>query len=100
MGDMLSSKEGHSLFPPMPGLLCVNPNFLKQSFAPVIQLTNFKILNKSLTIKEARGKNGRFPGKSISEIENISLNYTDFIFSFEFAVLDFNASKKNSILIG
>lgn len=94
-GAVARNKKGHLLFPSQHGLLCVNPEFLKQFPAPAVSLTDFKIFNKSVKVKKKNENRGRLLENSISGIKEIRLNYTDSIFSFEFAVLDYNVPEKN-----
>jgi ligand-binding sensor domain-containing protein/signal transduction histidine kinase len=54
-------------------------------FFPPVEITNFKVLNREKTLD-----------KSILETSEIHLEYEDYIFTFEFAALNYTAPLKNS----
>jgi len=68
---------------------------LEKSYNPPIVLTDFRLFNKSVTI--AVNKNDPSPLKlDISETKSIQLSYSQSVFTFEFASLDFSSPiKKN-----
>ncbi|MFQ5583372.1 MAG: two-component regulator propeller domain-containing protein, partial [Calditrichia bacterium] len=70
-----------------------NPNI------PPIVITDFKILNETVPIgKYRRGKNAGQDSplkKDIGETKQIKLSYSDNVFSFEFAALNYTVPQKN-----
>ena len=63
------------------------------AFDPPLVITNFQIFNKQIPI--AINKNDPFPlTKSITETKTITLPYSNTVFSFEFATLNYTASEK------
>jgi len=62
-------------------------------FEPPLVITNFQVFNKPVAI--ATGKNDPSPlTKSITETRAIELPYSNSVFSFEFATLNYTASEK------
>ena len=63
------------------------------AFEPPLVITNFQIFNKNVPV--AIDKNDPSPLlKSITETKTITLPYSDAVFSFEFATLNYTASEK------
>ncbi|MEN8223501.1 MAG: two-component regulator propeller domain-containing protein [Acidobacteriota bacterium] len=80
-----NEKTGEMFFGGIEGFNTFFPqNINDNKFVPPVVLTSFYKFNKKI-----------FPEKHISEMKEIELTYRDYFFSFEFAVLDFTAPKKN-----
>jgi len=63
------------------------------AFEPPLVITNFQIFNKEATV--AINKNDHSPLiKSITETKTITLPYSNTVFSFEFATINYTASEK------
>ena len=78
-------KSGTLYFGGINGFTFFNPEKVKKNnLIPPIVLTSFKKFNKEVKL-----------GKTISELKEIVLRHEDNVFSFEFASLDYNNSKKN-----
>lgn len=78
-------KSGEMFFGGVNGLNMFYPSDLGIStFEAPVRMTDFKIFNKSVDL-----------GKAAHDVKNIELNYTDNVFSFEFAALDYNSPSKN-----
>ncbi|MEZ4764422.1 MAG: triple tyrosine motif-containing protein [Calditrichia bacterium] len=77
--------SGEMFFGGVNGLNMFYPSELGIStFEAPVRMTDFKIFNKSVDL-----------GKASHDVKNIELNYTDNVFSFEFAALDYNSPSKN-----
>ena len=77
--------SGEMFFGGVNGLNMFYPSELGIStFKAPVRMTDFKIFNKSVDL-----------GKAPHDVKNIELNYTDNVFSFEFAALDYNSPSKN-----
>jgi diguanylate cyclase (GGDEF)-like protein len=66
---------------------------IKQSHAPMIAFTNFKLLNKSVSV--SRLDNPSPLTQAINHVDTITLDYKDNVISFEFAALHFTNPKAN-----
>lgn len=97
-----TGKDGELFFGGMNGFNSFYPADIKDNpnIPPVI-ITDFKIFNRSVSIKngsevsEDEFQNLIYLEKSISETDLIELSYQHNFFSFEFAALDFAAPNKN-----
>ena len=68
------------------------------AFEPPLVITNFQIFNKEVTV--AINKNDHSPlVKSITETKTITLPYSNTVFSFEFATINYTASEKKAICL-
>ncbi|MEK9137873.1 MAG: two-component regulator propeller domain-containing protein, partial [Bacteroidota bacterium] len=84
-GAYCRGKDGTFYFGGMRGLNTFNPDSLEDNpFVPPMVLTRFKVFEKEVELSEA-----------ISVLKHITLSYSDNLFSFEFAALDFCAPEKN-----
>jgi signal transduction histidine kinase/ligand-binding sensor domain-containing protein len=84
-GAAFQSKSGEMFFGGIKGFNSFHAEEVKDNaFRPPIVLTAFKKLDEKVKLN-----------KSIDEIDEIELSYKDYVFSFEFAALDYTAPKKN-----
>ena len=92
-GAAYKSPTGELLFGGISGFNIFNPLDIKANnqAAPIV-LTDLKIFNKSIEI--SRHKGSILP-KSISETDEITLPYSQKVFTVEFAALDFGNNEKN-----
>ncbi|MDM8551021.1 two-component regulator propeller domain-containing protein [Desulfobacterales bacterium HSG2] len=78
-------RSGEMFFGGINGFNAFYPDEIKDnSHIPPILLTEFQKFNKRVT-----------PDTPLSEIREMELSYKDYVFSFEFAALDYTASDKN-----
>ena len=85
VGACYKSKSGEMFFGGVDGISAFYPDNIKEStFIPPIVITSFLKFNKEVSLN-----------KSISEMDQMELSYKDYVFSFEFASLDFQAPEKN-----
>jgi streptogramin lyase/ASC-1-like (ASCH) protein len=90
-GAFCKSKSGEMFFGGLNGFNAFFPAQIKNNpYIPPIVITDFKILNKPVTI----GDNSILK-KSITWTEELVLSHKDYFFSFEFAALDFTTPEKN-----
>lgn len=93
-GVFAKSRSGKMFFGGVNGFNCFHPDSLKDNLhPPQIVLTDFKIFDKSV----ANNEESRRPQLEapVSDLEEISLNYAENFFSFEFVALDFTNPPKN-----
>ena len=84
-GAALRSRTGELWFGTVKGALHFFPDSIRMNArAPKVVFTDFKIFEKAVELDSA-----------ISEKKQITLNYRDNFFSFEFAALDFREPQKN-----
>jgi signal transduction histidine kinase/ligand-binding sensor domain-containing protein len=95
MHSALKTKDGYMYFGGIQGFNRFHPDSIHfNTRPPRIVLTDFKIFNKSIGPDEE--KDGVvYLTKTISLSQEITLTHADYIFSIEFAALDFTAPKKN-----
>ena len=88
----LGGRNGELLFGGNSGFNLIRPELLEQNTrAPRIAFTGFQVFNKPVEI----GGPGSPLTAQISEAKEITLDYTQSVFTIEFAALDFTASAKN-----
>ncbi|HEY6907479.1 MAG TPA: ATP-binding protein, partial [Ignavibacteriaceae bacterium] len=88
-GSALKSSNSTMYFGSIDGLNVFDPRKIRQStFIPPLLITNFQIFNQPV----AAGPYSLLK-KSILETKEIELPYSQNVFSFEFAALDFNSPK-------
>ncbi len=88
----LKTSQGNMLFGGNNGYTLIDPDSIpKNTFAPPVILTDFKIFNKSIK----NGSNSVLK-KHISETKFISLSYDQSAFSFAFAALNYNSRERNN----
>jgi ligand-binding sensor domain-containing protein/tRNA A-37 threonylcarbamoyl transferase component Bud32 len=81
----LKLRNGNLCIGGVRGFNIFNPNDVKNNpYRPPIIITSFKILNKEAPLQ--------IP---LSELDHLTLSHHDYIFSFEFSALDYNAPENN-----
>ena len=84
-GSYFKSKSGEMFFGGIKGFNSFFPENIKDNnFIPNIVITSFQKLNKEIEFD-----------KPVYSVEEIDLSYKDYVFTFEFAALDFSAPEKN-----
>lgn len=84
-GAFFKSKSGRFYFGGINGFNAFFPERITRNpHIPPVVLTDFKIFNKDVQLE-----------KSVSEMKEITLSYKDYVFSFEFAALNYTATAKN-----
>ena len=84
-GSYFKSKSGEMFFGGIDGFNSFYPKNIKNNtFIPPIVITSFQKFNKEVDFT-----------KPVYSIDKIELSYEDYVFSFEFASLDFSAPEKN-----
>jgi DNA-binding NtrC family response regulator/ligand-binding sensor domain-containing protein len=87
-GSYFKSKSGEMFFGGITGFNAFYPEDLKDNtYVPPLVITSFQKFNKEVEFD-----------KPIYSINQIDLSYEDYVFSFEFASLDFSAPEKNKYL--
>lgn len=85
-GAFWQARDGYMFFGGINGFNSFHPDSIKENRnVPSLVLTGFKKFNKDVKLS-----------KSISEIETIELSHEDYVFSFEFAALNFSSTEKNT----
>jgi signal transduction histidine kinase/DNA-binding response OmpR family regulator len=88
--------DGIIYFGTKKGLVAFHPDSIKDNpHIPPIVVTNFLLFNKSVPIGLDTTSDRMILEKSIINTKELELTYEDYIFSFEFAALDFHAPEKN-----
>ncbi|HTN21804.1 MAG TPA: two-component regulator propeller domain-containing protein [Pelobium sp.] len=92
-GALLRTKTGKLYFGGSSGCFMLDPSAVKynKNIPPVV-ITNFQIFNRSIFA----GTKDSPLTKSITETKKITLSYSQNVFSFEVAALDYNAPEKNT----
>ncbi len=84
-GSFYKSRSGEMFFGGIEGFNAFYPDQIKDNpYVPPIVITAFQKLNKEVEFE-----------KPILVIKELELSYKDYVFSFEFAALDFTAPEKN-----
>jgi streptogramin lyase/DNA-binding CsgD family transcriptional regulator len=84
-GAYFKSKSGELLFGGINGFNAFFPeNMIDNPHVPPVVITSFLKLNKKAVLPQ-----------SITETKELTLSYRDYVFSFEFAVLDYSAPERN-----
>jgi len=84
-GSFFKSKSGEMFFGGIHGFNAFFPQNLKDNqHRPPVTITGFFKFNKEVDV-----------GQSLSTLKELHLFHKDYVFSFEFAALDFNAPMKN-----
>lgn len=85
-GAYWRARDGHMFFGGINGFNVFHPDSIRENrIVPPIVLTGFKKFNKDVQLD-----------KNISVTEEIELSYRDYVFSFEFAALNFCSTEKNT----
>ncbi|NJO03032.1 MAG: hypothetical protein HC880_16305, partial [Bacteroidia bacterium] len=94
-GAYFKSQEGQIFFGGINGFTSFYPEKIKfNQKEPPVFLTDFQIFNQSVPIGSAP-EGSFFLQRHISEMDKIYLDYTQSVFSIEFAALNFTRSEKN-----
>jgi len=92
----LKSKSGEMFFGGINGFNVFHPDSIKDNtHIPPIIITDFQLLHKPVPVGFDESRNRSILKKSITETKEIELTYEDYVFSFEFAALDFHTPEKN-----
>jgi sugar lactone lactonase YvrE len=84
-GSFFMSKSGEMFFGGIAGFNSFYPENIEDNpYVPPVVITSFSKLNEEVELH-----------KPFSEIEGLTLSHKDYVFSFEFAALDFTAPEKN-----
>ena len=84
-GSYFKSRSGEMFFGGINGFNSFYPNKIKDNrFIPPIVITSFQKFNKEIEFD-----------RPVYTVKQINLSYKDYVFSFEFASLDFSAPEKN-----
>lgn len=84
-GAYFKSRRGEMFFGGIRGFNAFFPAEIQNNqFVPPVIITRFSKLNREMMFD-----------RPFSEIEQLKLSYRDYVFSFEFAALDFTAPEKN-----
>ncbi len=90
-GASYKSEDGEMFFGGINGFNAFYPSKIKDNpHVPPIVITNFQVFNETVEIGEESPLK-----QAITETEKIVLSYRDYIFSFDFAALDFTNPEKN-----
>lgn len=91
VGAFHKNENGTLFFGGINGLNAFHPDSIKDnSTVPPVLITDFQIFNKAVPIGEDSPLQ-----KHISETDEISLSYTQSVFSFEFVALNYVSPEKN-----
>ena len=83
-------KSGNLYFGGINGFNVFNPSKIKESdFKPPIVLTNFLLFNKPVSVGFDSHLNRTILNSSLNKIEELELSHEDYVFTLEFAALDF-----------
>lgn len=83
-----SPRSGEMFFGGINGFNAFFPERIKDnSYEPPIVITAFRKFNRRVNL-----------GRPITEVEEITLSYRDYVFSFEFAALDYTVPGKNKYM--
>jgi ligand-binding sensor domain-containing protein/signal transduction histidine kinase len=89
------SQSGEMFFGGPNGMTVFYPDSIRDNaYEPKVMLTDFKVFNKSVPI----GKNDEDEERlkqSVSTVDEITLSYKDYVFSFEFSASNYASASKN-----
>jgi hypothetical protein len=90
------TKEKELIFSNGNGFIIFHPDSIKDNTEiPPVYITDFYLFNKPVPIGYDSLSERTILSKSITECEEIELNFDDNVFAFEFAALDYHAPMKN-----
>ena len=94
-GAYYKSRRGELFFGGINGFNAFFPGSVKDNpYIPPVVITDFKIFNQSIPV--GKTLNGRMIlEKSITAMDAVTLSHRDYIFSFDFAALNYIHSEKN-----
>ncbi len=91
----LRKSDGMMFFGGIGGLTMFHPDTVKlNTYLPPVVLTDFKIFNKSVFVKDENNKGSPLE-HHISVVDEIVLNYEDQVITFEFTALNFLHPENN-----
>ncbi len=91
----LRKSDGMMFFGGIGGLTMFHPDTVKSnSYVPPVVLTDFKIFNKSVAVRDENNKDSPLE-HHISVVEEIVLDYEDQVITFEFTALNFLHPENN-----
>ncbi|MCP4610030.1 MAG: response regulator, partial [Planctomycetes bacterium] len=96
-GAYYKDKTGRMYFGGIDGFNEFHPNNIwDNTYIPPVSITDFMLFNKSVDVAKTGMESDEFQlGQHINFTEDIILDYTDYIFAFEFSVLNYRQSVKN-----
>lgn len=93
-GASYKNRNGKIYFGGVNGFNVFNPDSLfKQKKSPTIKIVDFKIFNKSVPVGIYEDRN--ILSKTISETKKINLSHKDYVFTIEYAALNFQSPTTN-----
>jgi signal transduction histidine kinase/ligand-binding sensor domain-containing protein/CheY-like chemotaxis protein len=94
-GSYFKSKSGEMFFGGINGFNAFYPGNIKpNNYKPPVYITGFQLFNKAVSVGE--GPDGRtLLTASITDTKTIELTHEDYIFSFQFAALNYISPEKN-----
>ncbi len=94
-GSFHKGKNGKLYFGGINGFNEFNPDSVKiNKYIPPVVITDFLLFNKSVNV--GNNKTEKFQLKEhINYTQEITLNYTNYIFAFEFSALNYRQAEKN-----
>ena len=91
----LRKSDGMMFFGGIGGLTMFHPDTVKSNnYLPPVVLTDFKIFNKSVPVRDGNNKDSPLT-HHISVVDEIVLNYEDQVITFEFTALNFLHPENN-----
>ncbi|MCP4601154.1 MAG: response regulator [Proteobacteria bacterium] len=96
-GAYYKDRSGKMYFGGIDGFNAFYPDGIQDNkYIPPVVITDFLLFNKSVNLAKTATKSDSFQlEKHINLTKEIILNYTDYIFAFEFSVLNYRQSEKN-----
>ena len=97
MGAYCKDEDGRLYFGGVDGFTVFDPDKVKKNnFEPPVAIVDFLLFNHSISTSAKKPENKDFTLKhTISYTDKITLDYDDYIFSFEFSALNFWYPEKN-----
>jgi hypothetical protein len=90
------NKKGDIYFGGRKGLICISPDEIKyNAFEPPVYLTDFKLFNQSIPVGIPLSASGFHLDKQITYTNQITLQYFQNVFTFEFIALNYIQPEKN-----
>ena len=96
-GSCFKDSFGRLYFGGINGFTVFEPDkIIDNTYIPPVVITDFLIFNKSVKVARAGFRSDNFQLQNhINFTNEIILNYTDYIFAFEFSALNYRQQKKN-----
>lgn len=90
-GAYFKDREGKLFYGGVKGFTAFDPmKIINNQLRPIAYIVDFKLFNKTIPIDSTS-----ILKRNIIVTDEINLNYKDYVFSFEFAALNYNHSDKN-----